>query len=238
MSNDWRNDPATEKQMGKLRFFGCTWDEGITKGQAADAIQECVKQFPDIEKAYQNRPATPAQMEELQSYFEKHDEKPEDVYDDEFDEELKGELTYGKAKELIESYKFDEPTEQQKQLEYDCSEDGHIDAEFDDINFHWADRYREVTRDEVVKAWALVKSRKGEMPETMELLDALEELFTDFRQKPGKPGVLTSYCLHCREPIEIKPPKVNRALTREDIIYVAVQCPHCGRDTTVFTVKP
>ncbi len=50
-----KNDPATESQKEKLRFFGCTWDAGITTGQASDALVECAKQFPDNEAAYQNR---------------------------------------------------------------------------------------------------------------------------------------------------------------------------------------
>jgi len=36
MSEDWRNEPATDEQKDKLRFFGCTWDDGITAGQASD----------------------------------------------------------------------------------------------------------------------------------------------------------------------------------------------------------
>ena len=85
MSDDWRNDPATEKQKEKLCFFGCTWDEGITKGQASDALNECVSKFPETQQAWQNRPATPEQLEELKSYGE----EPEDG------------LTYGEAKELL-----------------------------------------------------------------------------------------------------------------------------------------
>jgi hypothetical protein len=39
----WRSDPITEKQRQKLKHFGCTWDEGVTKGQASDVIDECVR---------------------------------------------------------------------------------------------------------------------------------------------------------------------------------------------------
>jgi hypothetical protein len=85
MSNDWRNDPATEKQKEKLCFFGCTWDEGITKGQASDAIDECASKFPETQQAWLNRPATLEQLEELKSYGE----EPENG------------LTYGEAKELL-----------------------------------------------------------------------------------------------------------------------------------------
>jgi hypothetical protein len=85
MSDDWRNDPATEKQKEKLGFFGCSWDEGITKGQASDAIDECVRQFPESQQKWLNRPATPEQLEELQLYGEEPEEG----------------LTYGEAKELL-----------------------------------------------------------------------------------------------------------------------------------------
>jgi hypothetical protein len=85
MSDDWRNNPATEKQKGKLRFFGCTWDEGITKGQASDAIDECVRKFPETQQAWLSRPATPEQLEELKSYGD----------------EPEAGLTYGEAKELL-----------------------------------------------------------------------------------------------------------------------------------------
>jgi hypothetical protein len=38
-----RTEPATEKQKEKLRWFGCTFDEGMTKGQASDALDKCAK---------------------------------------------------------------------------------------------------------------------------------------------------------------------------------------------------
>ena len=66
MNSDWRNEPATENQKEKLRFFGCTWDEGITAGQASDALEECARQFPDAEAAYQkSQPATEEQKDKL-----------------------------------------------------------------------------------------------------------------------------------------------------------------------------
>jgi len=65
MNPDWRNkQPATEKQKEKLRFFGCTWDDGITAGQASDALKECAKLFPDFEAAYQNLPTTLERLDE------------------------------------------------------------------------------------------------------------------------------------------------------------------------------
>lgn len=66
MNPDWRNEPTTETQKEKLRFFGCTWDEGITAGQASDALEECARQFPDAEAAYhKSQPATEEQKDKL-----------------------------------------------------------------------------------------------------------------------------------------------------------------------------
>jgi hypothetical protein len=77
-----RNEPATEQQKEKLRFFGCTFGNKITKGQASDAIDECVRRFPQKNTDYYNRPATEEQLAKLQRTRNKT-------------------LTYGQAKDLI-----------------------------------------------------------------------------------------------------------------------------------------
>ncbi|MBI3414228.1 MAG: hypothetical protein HY043_02730 [Verrucomicrobia bacterium] len=87
MSAEWGTDPATERQKAKLRFFGCTWDEGITKAQASDALDQCVSQFPEIEAAYQNRPAAEEQLQALEARGK----------------DIPPNLTYRGAKELLES---------------------------------------------------------------------------------------------------------------------------------------
>jgi uncharacterized tellurite resistance protein B-like protein len=89
MSNDWRNEFATEEQKEKLRFFGCTWCGDITMGKASDALEECAKQFPGIEAAYKNRPITDDQLDELRSLGQEPVRK----------------FTCGEAMELIESIK-------------------------------------------------------------------------------------------------------------------------------------
>jgi DNA-directed RNA polymerase subunit M/transcription elongation factor TFIIS len=89
MSDDWRNEFATEEQKEKLRFFGCTWCGDITMGKASDALEECAKQFPGIEAAYKNRPITDDQLDELRS----------------LGQEPVREFTYDEAMELIESVK-------------------------------------------------------------------------------------------------------------------------------------
>ena len=59
----------TEAQKEKLRFFGCTWDEGITVRQASDALADCAKQFPAAETAYQKSlPATETQKDKLRFF--------------------------------------------------------------------------------------------------------------------------------------------------------------------------
>ena len=68
MNPDWRNEPATEQQKEKLHFFGCTWDEGITAGQASDALGECARQFPDAEAATKSLPATEYQKAKLRFF--------------------------------------------------------------------------------------------------------------------------------------------------------------------------
>ena len=107
-SESWRSKALTEKQAKKLTFFGCTWDQGITRGQASDTIVECVKAFPDLNAIYYSRPATQEQLAILKTYLEPQGAEPDDCA-----EEAKP-LTYGQAKELIwewEMYKRQEAQE-------------------------------------------------------------------------------------------------------------------------------
>lgn len=85
-----REEPATEKQKEKLRWFGCTWNEGITKGQASDALDQCVRQFPDRNADYYSRPATEEQKAKIRSFGMNAEDNRRD-----------GPLTYGEAKDLI-----------------------------------------------------------------------------------------------------------------------------------------
>ncbi len=136
MSDDWRNDPATDKQKAKLHFFGCTWDDGITKGQASDAIDECVKQFPEKETAYQNRPATEQQKSTLRG----------------FGKRPRVTLTYEKAKELIKEC---ETADWQKEIE-EIEKEYIIDVE------DWAELYPGITWKRVqTAAQTLDKARPG-----------------------------------------------------------------------------
>jgi hypothetical protein len=97
-----RLEPATNKQMAKLRWFGCTWDTVITKGQASDAIEECVRRFPQLDADYYSRPATEEQLAELVPYLRADGETPDDYA-------APGRpLTYGEAKELIQECKMEE----------------------------------------------------------------------------------------------------------------------------------
>jgi len=97
-----RSEPATEKQKAKLRYFGCTWDEGVTKGQAHDAIDECIRLFPEKEAEYYARPATEEQLARMREILKPGDEDPEDYA------ESDKPLTYGEAKCLLEDLELEE----------------------------------------------------------------------------------------------------------------------------------
>lgn len=66
MPRKWRNDPATERQKGALRLYGYAFDDGISKGQARDAIDECDRKFPLRELKHGGGFATQAQLETIQ----------------------------------------------------------------------------------------------------------------------------------------------------------------------------
>ncbi|MGZ4963011.1 MAG: hypothetical protein ACXWDN_02990 [Limisphaerales bacterium] len=182
MNTDWRNDPASEKQKEKLGYFGCTWDEGITKGQASDAIDECIKLFPEIEAAYYNRPATEEQRAKLQAYGVDPDGARDE--EDEDTDEPTGPLTYGQAKDWLEDLELDaRATEEEQFFASLNSEDAQIDEALGKLNCYWPGAFRDITKEEFVQVWALAKSRKAgdlEPPAPSELICALKELFPEF----------------------------------------------------------
>jgi ankyrin repeat protein len=63
-----RAEPAMEKQKEKLRSFGCTFDENISKGLASDALDVCVRDLPEVGQASSDDSATKDQMATLWSY--------------------------------------------------------------------------------------------------------------------------------------------------------------------------
>ena len=85
MNPDWWKHPATEHQKEKLRFFGCTWDEGITARQASDALEECARQFPskqiEVEKWFQQLEDAKIQAEwsKNRNAVEAQEKSPPDV---------------------------------------------------------------------------------------------------------------------------------------------------------------
>jgi hypothetical protein len=93
-----RSEPITEKQKVKLRWFGYPIRDGMTKGEASDAIDECIRQNPEKERQYYDRPATEEQMAQLREYAE----ADKDLVDtlEELQEEGSS-LTYGEAKDLL-----------------------------------------------------------------------------------------------------------------------------------------
>ena len=93
-----RSEPATEKQKEKLCYFGYTVNPGMTKGEASDAIDECIRLHPEKDREYYDRPATEEQMAQLRESA-KADKDLAEMFE-EMDEEGSV-LTYGKAKDLI-----------------------------------------------------------------------------------------------------------------------------------------
>lgn len=84
-----RSEPASEKQKEKLRWFGLPVHDRTTKGEASDALDKCVRDYPEKEQAYNKRPATTEQMAKIRDHFS---ESPEDA---------EGPFTYREAKDLI-----------------------------------------------------------------------------------------------------------------------------------------
>src|SRR5204862_463519 len=75
------------------------------RAKPAMRLRKCVEKLPDVEAAYQNRPATKEQRAKLRSYGEKPDEDPDDP------------LTYEQAKELIQECEISEQQEYLDELE-------------------------------------------------------------------------------------------------------------------------
>ncbi len=63
----WWNDPATERQLVRLRGFEIPFGDGpLTKKQASSLIEFFIEVDPQREEAYQNQPATPDQAKALE----------------------------------------------------------------------------------------------------------------------------------------------------------------------------
>jgi hypothetical protein len=93
-----RSEPITEKQKAKLLWFRYPLRDGMTKGEASDAIDECIRQHPEKEREYYDRPATEEQMAQLRKCA-KADKDLAEMFE-EVDEEGST-LTYGEAKDLL-----------------------------------------------------------------------------------------------------------------------------------------
>jgi putative phage-type endonuclease len=166
-----RNQAATDEQKVRLKWFGCTWDEGITKGQASDAIEECIRLFPEKHQQYFTRPATEDQMKIMQELLKGCGYSRIVTEDGDA-------LTYGQAEVAIRDLEIT------LQMELTVSEEEHLEDDWWLFNHHWGDLYRDVTRDEFANAWALALSRRkviSEGPTDAEVFAAMRELVIDFR---------------------------------------------------------
>lgn len=204
----WRVEPATEKQKLKLQWFKCTWEEGLTKGLASDAIEECVRRFPEANAEYYDRPATEEQLTAIRAYLVDTGEELEDYAD------KTKPLTYGEAKDLLWDFESNE-NEKLRAMHADVlerfdawatpdeiwraawimehtyefppkSEQAQIKYACGRLNKYWPGAFREVTHEEFAQVWALVKSRKpGKLGRSTpdELVKGLQEVFPEFKRK-------------------------------------------------------
>jgi hypothetical protein len=109
-----RREPATEKQKEKLRWFGYGLKVGMTKGEASDAIDECVRQFPEKDRDYYNRPATEEQLAQLREYCKTDGDLV--ITLDELKEEGSA-LTYEEAKNLMADCRGEAEQQEMDRLE-------------------------------------------------------------------------------------------------------------------------
>jgi rubrerythrin len=234
-----RSEPATEKQKEKLRYFRYAFDENISKGHASDAIDKCVRDLPELNQAYYNRPATEEQLAKLREINKHPDCGPDEPF---YDFENEGPVTYGKAKDLIQEW---EGLRRQKYWEEESAYQNSDEARIDEACTR-IDAVRDVKREQVAKAWAIVKSRmtdKSQQPDLSEIEDTMEELFPDFR-KTARDGV-TYQCEHCNGIFKARLPSVGVFNLSGSIVFyseadrvkVTIQCPSCGRDKSVETIK-
>ena len=152
-----RNEPATEKQKGKLRWFGFAFDEKISKGEACDALDQCARDFPEKDRAYYSRAATAEQLAKLREINHHPDCWPGKPF---YDFEKSARLTYAQAKDLIQEWEW---LRRQKERE---TEQEVLDFEFTILEFlRWRGEISPHLTYERVKnaAMALEKSNPGWM---------------------------------------------------------------------------
>ena len=107
-----RTEPATEKQKEKLRWFGYVFDEHISKGAASDAIDDCVRKYPEKDRAYYNRPPTEEQLGKISEINKESVRIDGEPY---YDFENDGLLTYGRAKDLMQEWGWLERQRERKE---------------------------------------------------------------------------------------------------------------------------
>ena len=93
-----RSEPATEKQKEKLRYFGYAVKSGMTKGEASDAIDECIRLHPEKDREYYDRPATEEQMDKLKKFAETDEDMAIGLQEV---AEEGSQITYGQAKDWL-----------------------------------------------------------------------------------------------------------------------------------------
>jgi hypothetical protein len=180
----WRDDPATAKQKEKLHYFGCTWESEITKGEASNAITECIRRFPQMDTDYYNRPATDPQLAKLRPYLRANKESPDDYA-------APGKpLTYGEAKELISECETEERSKLERKQFDELAGAYVIDVDM------WAEIYPGLTWKRVqTAAKALDESRPGWRQEKNDLeimIAEVAELYPKLGDRWRENGAISS----------------------------------------------
>jgi hypothetical protein len=93
-----RSEPATEKQKVKLHYFDYDVKAGMTKGEASDAIDECMRLHPEKDREYYDRPATEEQMAKLKKFAETDEDMAIGLQEV---AEEGSQITYGQAKDWL-----------------------------------------------------------------------------------------------------------------------------------------
>jgi len=172
-------NPHRKKRTGNFYLpLAQQTGDGKAKGEASDALDECVKKYPLADRAYYGRPATKEQVAKIKKINASCAPNEPILYD--FEEEEPDEpLTYGEAKEIIRDW------EREKEKAYFDSDESKIEDMTIAINA-FSDFARKVTRKQVAEAWAIVKPSNAVSPlppKQIEIENTLELLYPNLVRK-------------------------------------------------------
>ena len=205
----WRLDPATDKQLSKLRYFGIPFDEsGLTKGRASELIDAITKIDTRKEEAYQNRQATDEQIQELRRLGSKSTN-----------------ISYSEARELIE-----ELSAEQEDAEFDLE---FLDNQLNDDDALEFAAYKRLNKGQLKRILAYLTDNVPDWQSMgrQELADLVPSILDSQTGRSKEPGVrmvrgqktIKLKCPHCLQHLE----------TEGDMLGQEVSCPSCNESFTI-----